>query len=198
MWRVFDGTAEQDRAFARIGVALAKSLSNKLCPLVVSEAMEVLGGSGYVEDGPLPMLWREAPLNGIREGSGNVICLHILRTLARVPLAAAQLRAELEAGRALDPGYRAALDGWVRDWPDLPGEADARAFAEHTALLLSASVLLRHAPAGSPGPSPRRGWRPRAAGWRDRSPGWRRTRSWPGSPRRPDLVLPPARTGSRA
>ncbi|WP_138471060.1 acyl-CoA dehydrogenase family protein [Poseidonocella sp. HB161398] len=136
----------ESQAFARIGVALAKYLSNKLCPLVVGEAMEALGGSGYVEDGPLPMLWREAPLNGIWEGSGNVICLDILRTLAKVPLAAERLSAELEAPAPLDPAYRRALGAFRDRWPGLPGEAEARSFAEHAALLLAASVLVRKAP----------------------------------------------------
>ena len=71
--RHFDGTEPEHRSFARIGVAMAKYLANKLCPLVVAEAMEALGGMGYVEDTLLPMLYREAPLNGIWEGSGNVI-----------------------------------------------------------------------------------------------------------------------------
>ena len=63
-------------------MALAKFLNNKRCPQAVYEAMECLGGSGYVEEGPMPLLYREAPLNSIWEGSGNVICLDVLRTLA--------------------------------------------------------------------------------------------------------------------
>jgi putative acyl-CoA dehydrogenase len=145
--RAFDGPTEEDRAFARIGVALAKYLANKLCPLVVCEAMEVLGGMGYVEDTPLPMLYREAPLNGIWEGSGNVICLDALRTLTKEPLAAAVLDAELDAASGQDSRYDAALRAHRDRWPGPPPEAEARWFVERTALLLTASVLIRQAPA---------------------------------------------------
>jgi len=144
--RAFDGHRPEDRAFARIGVALAKYMSNKLCPLVVAEAMEVLGGMGYVEDTPLPLLFREAPLNGIWEGSGNVICLDALRTLEKQPLSAEVLGLELDAGAGLSAGYRSALHDYQQAWPRLPDQAHARAFVEHTALLLTASVLLRTAP----------------------------------------------------
>ena len=142
----FDETGAEARAFARIGVALAKFLSNKRCIGVVAEAMEALGGMGYVEDTPLPLLFRETPLNSIWEGSGNVICLDILRTLAREPLAGEVLAAELEAARGLNPGYDAALEAHRARWPALPCEGEARWFAESLGGLLTASVLLRHRP----------------------------------------------------
>lgn len=142
--RAFDDPAE--RGFARIAVALAKFLSNKRAPGVICEAMEVLGGMGYVEDTPLPMLYREAPLNAIWEGSGNVICLDVLRTLARDADAAAALHAELQAATGADPRYDAALREHAARWPGLPDEAEARWFSERLALLLSASVLIRDAP----------------------------------------------------
>jgi putative acyl-CoA dehydrogenase len=142
--RAFDDPARAP--FARIAVALAKYLNNKLAPRVITEAMEGLGGMGYVEDTPLPMLYREAPLNGIWEGSGNVICLDILRTLAREPEAGAQLAADLDAARG-DRRYDAALARTHRArWPGVPEEGEARWFAERTALLLTASVLIRQAP----------------------------------------------------
>ena len=144
--RAFDSDSEQDRALARISVALAKFLSNKRCPVVTYEAMEALGGMGYVEDTPMPFYYREAPLNGIWEGSGNVICLDILRTLAREPLAVEALRAELQGAMGADRRFDAALATHLDRWPALPDEAEARWFAERTALLLSASILLRHAP----------------------------------------------------
>ncbi|EEX09582.1 protein AidB [Ruegeria lacuscaerulensis ITI-1157] len=144
--RAFDGETAEDRAFARIGVALAKFLSNKRCPVVAVEAMEVLGGMGYVEDTPMPMLYREAPLNGIWEGSGNVICLDILRSLARDPLAAQTVQAELDAATGADRRYDAALKAHRDRWPTLPPEAEARWFTEATAHLLTAALLLRHAP----------------------------------------------------
>ncbi len=134
------------RAFARIGVALAKMLNNKLCPGVVAEAMEVLGGMGFVEDTPMPMLYREAPLNGIWEGSGNVIALDILRTLSRDPEAGPALEAELAAPRHGTGPYEAAFADWRVRWKDGVAEADARRFAVETARLLTASVLIRRAP----------------------------------------------------
>jgi putative acyl-CoA dehydrogenase len=137
--RAFD---EGDAVFARVAVALAKFRSNKVCPGVIYEAMEALGGSGYVEESPLAMLYREAPLNGIWEGSGNVICLDVLRSLAREPAARDALTAALEAARPASPAYAAALDATLRRWPDAPPEAEARWFVERLAGLLAATVLL--------------------------------------------------------
>lgn len=144
--RAFDAAGEADAALARLGVALAKYLANKLCARVVGEAMEAMGGMGYVEETGLPLLWREAPLNGIWEGSGNVIALDILRTLARVPAAAPALADELAAARGASRAYDAALAAHRVRWRR-PQEDEARAFAEDTALLLAASVLHRTAPA---------------------------------------------------
>jgi len=144
--RAFDGRGAQARAFARLGVALAKFLGNKLCPGVVYEAMEALGGMGYVEDTPLPMLYREAPLNSIWEGSGNVICLDILRTLRREPAAGEVLSAELGAVAGQDRRFDAAMQAHMQRFPRLPEEAQARWYAESLATLLTASVLMRHAP----------------------------------------------------
>ncbi|MBD3624556.1 MAG: acyl-CoA dehydrogenase family protein [Rhodobacteraceae bacterium] len=142
--RAFDDPSE--RAFSRVAVALAKFLNNKRCGPVVAEAMEALGGMGYVEETPLPMLYREAPLNGIWEGSGNVICLDILRTLARAPEAAAALQAELDAASGDNRAYDAALNAHRKRWPAPPDEPEARWFAERLATLLTASVLIRTAP----------------------------------------------------
>ncbi len=140
--RAFDGRSESERAFARLAVALAKYLSNKLCPMVVAEAMEVMGGMGYVEDTAMPWLYREAPLNGIWEGSGNVICLDILRTLAREPAAGAAVDAELDARRGEDGRFDTALAAHRDRWPGQPPEAEARWFAESLGQLLTAAVLM--------------------------------------------------------
>ena len=141
----FDRTAPEDRAYARIAVALAKFLNNKLCPRVTYEAMEALGGIGYVEDTAMPLYYREAPLNGIWEGSGNVICLDILRTLAREPAAGDALTAQLARAKGADRRYDTALSAHHDRWPGLPTEAEARHFVERTATLLTASVLLTDA-----------------------------------------------------
>lgn len=141
----FDDPAQ--RAFARLAVALAKYLSNKLCPPLVAEAMEVMGGMGYVEDTALPWLYREAPLNGIWEGAGNVICLDILRTIAKDAAAVAAVDADLDAATGADRRYDGALAVHRARWPGTPPEAQARWFAESLATLLTAATLIRYAPA---------------------------------------------------
>ena len=146
MARAFDTATPEQKAFARIGVALAKYLGNKLAPNLIYEAMECLGGIGYTGDTVLPMLYREAPLNSIWEGSGNVICLDVLRTLAKVPEAGEALRAELAAATGALTAYDHALTGHFQRWPGLPPEAEARWYCENLATLLSASVLIRKAP----------------------------------------------------
>ncbi len=136
-----------ERSFARLVVALAKYWSNKRCGPVVLEAMECLGGSGFVEESPLPLLYREAPLNAIWEGSGNIICLDVLRTVQREPVALERLYAELGiatgANRHFDAAVLAAKDRFAGG----VAEAEARSFVETLALLLQASLLLRQAPA---------------------------------------------------
>ena len=84
----FDDMAEgddEDEPFTRLAAALGKFLLNKLAPAYVCECLELLGGNGYVEESVLPRLYREAPLNGIWEGSGNVICLDVMRSLSQFP-----------------------------------------------------------------------------------------------------------------
>ncbi|MGY6533861.1 MAG: acyl-CoA dehydrogenase family protein [Pararhodobacter sp.] len=134
------------RPYARLSVALAKFLSNKRAPGMIYECMECLGGMGYVEDTPLPMLYREAPLNSIWEGSGNVICLDILRTLMREPDAGAQVDARLDAARGQDRRFDDALAAHRARWPALPPEAEARWFVESLAQLLSGAVMMARSP----------------------------------------------------
>lgn len=145
--QAFDTDGAEARAYARLAVALAKYHNNKLCPTVVAEAMEVIGGMGYVEDTALPWLYREAPLNGIWEGSGSVIALDILRTVRREPLALAALEADLDAARGADRRYDAALDAHRARWAKGAEEAEARRYAESLATLLAAATLLMRAPA---------------------------------------------------
>lgn len=141
----FDRAADPaEHAFARLGVALAKYWANKRCPAVVAEAMECLGGSGYVEEGDLPWLYREAPLNAIWEGAGNIVCLDVLRTLERVPEAMAALVAELDLARGRARPYDAALDAGLARYGKGVAEGEARRFVETMALLLQAGLLLRH------------------------------------------------------
>ncbi|MFQ5623660.1 MAG: acyl-CoA dehydrogenase family protein [Paracoccaceae bacterium] len=145
--RAFDESAgdESARRFARLAVALAKYAANKACPGVVVEAMECLGGGGYVEESPMPLLFRESPLNSIWEGSGNVICLDILRTIARDPDTLEMARAELAAARGLQADFDGALDVFNERWLSLPPESEMRWFSESLATLLSAALLLQGA-----------------------------------------------------
>ena len=145
--RAFDGEGDAPDAVSRAGVAAAKYLSNKRAPWVIAEAMEILGGQGYTEDTPLPMLFRESPLNAIWEGSGNVICLDLLRTLAKVPDAAPALEARLDAARGADPAFDAALAAHRARWPALPEEGEARWFTDSLGRLMAAAALIARAPA---------------------------------------------------
>ncbi len=143
----FDGADEESRAFARLAVAVSKYWLTKRCPNFVYEAMECMGGAGYVEESPLPRLFRESPLNAIWEGSGNVIALDILRTLAREPAARDAFAAELLRGKGADARLDAAIDRLLADLgKGLPQEAEARFVAERMALTLQAALLARHAP----------------------------------------------------
>ncbi|HVI26463.1 MAG TPA: acyl-CoA dehydrogenase family protein [Xanthomonadaceae bacterium] len=138
----------REAAFARIATAIGKYWTCKRAPAFVNEAQECLGGAGYIEESLLSRLYRQAPLNSIWEGSGNVQCLDVLRALAKEPATGAALRAELEAAQGRDSDYDMAvlplLGGLEQGAGD---EAGARALVEWLALALQASVLLR---AGSP------------------------------------------------
>ena len=148
--RSFDDAAtgaEEAQAFCRIATAVAKYWLNKRAPGHVVEALECLGGAGYVEESVFPRLYREAPLNGIWEGSGNVICLDVLRAMAREPGSVEAFLAELERARGGDRRLDAAIDGVrdaLRDGTDL--ELRARRVTEQMALALQGALLVRHAP----------------------------------------------------
>jgi putative acyl-CoA dehydrogenase len=136
------------RVFARLGVALAKYWLNKRVPTFVCEALECHGGGGYVEESAMPRLYREAPLNGIWEGSGNVISLDVLRTLAREPEAVDAYLAEIEPALGADRRFDAAVKALKQAVVDHAGhEAEARRLGEAMALVLQGALLLRHGPA---------------------------------------------------
>ena len=146
--RSFDegATNEAAAAFSRIATPTGKYWINKRVVNVVYEAMEVHGGAGYIEESVMPRLYRQSPLNSIWEGSGNVICLDILRALQRGPKSAEVVIAELEQAR----GANAALDRAVADVKDRiahpADESGARRLAEVLALALQAAALLAVAP----------------------------------------------------
>jgi len=113
---------------------------------MVAEALECHGGNGYVEESPLPRIYREAPLNSIWEGSGNVICLDVLRAMAREPGSFEALLEEIGRARGADRRFDAFLARIERDRPSPESmEIEARRHVERLALALMASLLLRHA-----------------------------------------------------
>jgi putative acyl-CoA dehydrogenase len=143
--RAFDGGSEAERGFARLSVAVAKFWVTKRLPNQTYEALECLGGNGYVEDSMMPRLYREAPLNSIWEGSGNVNALDVLRALGREPEALAAYLDEVELARGMDRRLDAAIDALRLDVAR-PQEAGARRLVEAMAVTLQASLLVRHAP----------------------------------------------------
>ena len=124
----------------------------KRAPLHAAEALECLGGKGYVEESGLPRLYREAPLNSIWEGSGNVTALDLLRGLQRQHGAADALTAELGLAAGGDPRLDAAVSGLSRTLRDLATRAGpeaqfaARRLAGAITVTLQAALLVRHAP----------------------------------------------------
>ncbi|MEJ1094966.1 MULTISPECIES: acyl-CoA dehydrogenase family protein [unclassified Pseudoxanthomonas] len=133
----------REAAFARIATAVGKYWICKRTPTFVNEAQECLGGAGYVEESMLPRLYRQAPLNSIWEGSGNIQCLDVLRALSREPETGAAVLAELEAALGRD----AVFDGWLERLqaaltPGNIAESNARLLTEQLALGLQAAVLL--------------------------------------------------------
>ena len=147
--QAFDASAENpaEQAFARIAVAVSKYWLNKRVGPTVCEAMECLGGAGYVEDSIMPRLYRESPLNGIWEGSGNVISLDVLRALQREPESLSALLDEIRRGS----GGHAGLDRLIARLEALlakPGEleANARRLVETMALCLQGSLVVRFCP----------------------------------------------------
>ncbi|WP_282692480.1 acyl-CoA dehydrogenase family protein [Streptomyces sp. CC208A] len=139
---------ERERAFLRLATAVGKYWVCKRQPAAVAEALECLGGNGYDEASGMPRMYREAPLNSIWEGSGNVSALDLLRALAREPEALAAFGAEVDAAAGADRRLDAAWSG-LREELRLTEDAPLRArrVAERAALVLQGSLLVRHAPA---------------------------------------------------
>ncbi|MFD9499129.1 acyl-CoA dehydrogenase family protein [Streptomyces sp. NPDC060035] len=143
----YDADTEEERAFLRIAVPTAKYWVTKRCSAVVGEALECLGGNGYVEESGMPRLLREAPLNSIWEGSGNVQALDVLRALQREPQALNAFLQEVGKARGADHRLDAAIKDLLTELADLDSvEARARRLVERMALVLQGSLLLRWAP----------------------------------------------------
>ncbi len=148
--RLAHAVDEGDTDVSRLGVALAKSWVCKRTPMMVAEAMECLGGIGYVEENGLARLYREAPLNSIWEGSGNVNALDVLRAMVREPASVAAIGKELALVQGHDRALDAAIDE-VETYAALAAREDApwqaRRIVERVALTLQAALLVQHSPA---------------------------------------------------
>jgi putative acyl-CoA dehydrogenase len=147
--RAYDDAGEAP--FRRIATAISKYWVCKRVAPFAAEALECLGGNGFVEEAPMARLYREAPLNSVWEGSGNVICLDVLRALGKEPQSVAALVGELRLARGADKRldlHREELENDLAPGrPGLLDESQARVVVERLALALQGSLLVRHSPA---------------------------------------------------
>jgi putative acyl-CoA dehydrogenase len=145
--RVARAYDEGDAAFRRLATAVAKYWVCKRAPEHVAEALECVGGNGYVEESVLPRLYREAPVNSIWEGAGNIQCLDVLRAARKQPESLEAFLAEVALAEGADLRLDAALAelrGELADTDDV--ELRARRIVERLATCLQGSLLVRHAP----------------------------------------------------
>ena len=138
---------EGDDSFRRLATTVAKYWVCKSTPPLVAEALECIGGNGYVEESPLPRLFRESPLLSLWEGAGNVNALDLLRAAAKEPESVDALLAEIDLARGGDARLDDAADRLREELadPDEP-EHRARSVVELAALCLQGSLLVRYAP----------------------------------------------------
>jgi putative acyl-CoA dehydrogenase len=141
--RAFDRAAADpaEAAFARLMTPAVKYVVCKTAPAFIYEAMECLGGNGYVEEGMLSRLYREAPVNAIWEGSGNVMCLDVLRAATREADASRAVLAQLEKQAAGLPGVSEAVRVIGQHVLGPGAEAGARVLVERLALLAATAAL---------------------------------------------------------
>jgi putative acyl-CoA dehydrogenase len=139
---------EGEARLTRLVTPIVKYWTCKRAPQHAAEALECLGGNGFVEESDLPRLYRQSPLNGIWEGSGNVICLDVLRALARSPEALETYWAEVDLAAGDNRHLDAAAGRLRKDLVDRNGdEASARRLVEQLAVVFCGALLVRHAPA---------------------------------------------------
>ncbi|MFI1809351.1 acyl-CoA dehydrogenase family protein [Streptomyces sp. NPDC020422] len=145
--RAAAGDAEEEQ-LRRLGLAVTKYWVCKRAPAHAAEALECLGGNGYVEDSGLPRLYRESPLPSIWEGSGNVAALDVLRAMARQPEAVEAFFREVDRASGADRRLDAATARLRKELTDLGDlsalQYRARRVVEHLALVLQGSLLVRH------------------------------------------------------
>jgi putative acyl-CoA dehydrogenase len=135
-----------EAAFARLAIPVGKYWVTKRCTPVVVECLEAHGGVGYVEETPMPRLFRQAPLNAIWEGSGNVIALDVLRAIGRDAAVLGAVRGELASVAGVYPSLDAFAEAlWAED-PTREGETAMRGYVERLAIALQAAALIKSAP----------------------------------------------------
>jgi putative acyl-CoA dehydrogenase len=138
-------TDNTEALFSRVATPIAKYWACKRAPHFVAEALECHGGNGFIADHLMERLYREAPLNGIWEGTGNVICLDVLRSMQREPATREAFLGEIAEARGADARLDAFVDDLVRRLTDPAGlEPVARRLVEMMALAFQASLLVRH------------------------------------------------------
>ncbi|MFE3824541.1 acyl-CoA dehydrogenase family protein [Streptomyces sp. NPDC059092] len=143
----YDADTEEERAFLRLAVPAAKYWVTKRATPLAAEALECLGGNGYVEESGMPRLLRESPLNSVWEGAGNVQALDVLRALQREPAALNAFLQEVGRARGADHRLDRAIKDLLTELADLDGiEARARRLVERMALVLQGALLVRWAP----------------------------------------------------
>jgi putative acyl-CoA dehydrogenase len=141
-----DGAAPGEAAFARLAIPAAKYWITKRCAGAVNECLEAHGGAGYVEETPLPRLFRQAPLNAIWEGSGNVIALDVRRALGREPAAIEAVAGELASVAGAYAGLDAFAEAIIGAARAPAEEIAMRGLVERLALALQAAALIKTAP----------------------------------------------------
>jgi putative acyl-CoA dehydrogenase len=141
----FDAGAD-DAAFSRIATPVCKYWLNKRVVNLAYEAMEAHGGAGYVEEGVMPRIYRQSPLNSIWEGSGNVICLDVLRAMTREPDSVAAFVGELETAHGANPALDQKIGAVKALLANPSGETGARRLVETMALALQGTVLAKNTP----------------------------------------------------
>ena len=145
--RAYDESDEVAQVIRRVITPAAKFWICKRTPFLTYEAMEVLGGSGYIEESIMPRLYREAPVNSIWEGSGNIMCLDVLRAMEKTPNAIDVLRRELGDGKeARLKAFAEQLEKRLLGIRQRHDESQARALARELVLALQAASLIKHAP----------------------------------------------------
>ncbi|HJW54636.1 MAG TPA: acyl-CoA dehydrogenase family protein, partial [Burkholderiaceae bacterium] len=147
--RAFESPADPvERAWRRIVTPAAKFWICKRALEFTGECMEVWGGNGYVEDGPMARMYREAPVNSIWEGSGNVMCLDVLRAIEREQEGFALLLQQLDDLAAAHAGLRQLVAALKDDLAAPPEQQEmlARRLVQRLVLALQASLMLQHAP----------------------------------------------------